>query len=65
MLDAIRYHVDSGIKWRAMPADVPPWHRAFAFFHRWRDHALVKEFHDRLRSGIREREGGMSSRLPA
>ncbi|MFI7360277.1 transposase, partial [Streptomyces avidinii] len=25
MLDAIRYLVDSGTKWRAMPADFPPW----------------------------------------
>jgi transposase len=57
ILDAIRYLVDIGIKWRAMPADFPPWDRAYAFFRRWRDHALVKEFHDRPRSGIREREG--------
>lgn len=25
MLDAIRYLVDNGIKWRAMPADFPLW----------------------------------------
>ncbi|PJE96418.1 transposase [Streptomyces carminius] len=24
MIDAIRYLVDNGIKWRAMPADFPP-----------------------------------------
>ncbi|MFE3865688.1 transposase [Streptomyces goshikiensis] len=23
--DAIRYVVDNGIKWRALPADYPPW----------------------------------------
>ncbi|MFF7889081.1 transposase [Streptomyces sp. NPDC020794] len=40
-----------------MPADFPPWDRVYAFFRCWRDHALVKEFHDRLRSRIREREG--------
>ncbi|MEU7600456.1 IS5 family transposase [Streptomyces sp. NPDC041003] len=57
ILDAIRYLVDNGIKWRAMPADLPPWDRVYAFFRRWRDHALVKEFHDRLRAKIREREG--------
>ncbi|MFH8337440.1 IS5 family transposase [Streptomyces sp. AM6-12] len=57
MLDAIRYLVDNGIKWRAMPADFPPWDRAYAFLRRWRDHLLVKEFHDRLRARIREREG--------
>jgi len=57
MLDAIRYLVDNGIKWRAMPADFPPWDRIYAFFRRWRDHALVQEFHDRLRAKVRMRAG--------
>lgn len=57
LLDAIRYLVDNGIKWRAMPADFPPWDRTYAFFRRWRDHALVREFHDRLRARVRERLG--------
>ncbi|MBP0458987.1 IS5 family transposase [Streptomyces bomunensis] len=57
ILDAIRYLVDNGIKWRAMPADFPPWDRVYAFFRRWRDHGLVTEFHDRLRGRLREREG--------
>ncbi len=55
VLDAIRYLVDNGIKWRAMPADFPAWDRVYAFFRRWRDHALVKEF--RLRAQVRERLG--------
>jgi transposase len=54
ILDAIRYLVDNGIKWRAMPADFPPWDRVYAFFRRWRDHGLVREFHDRLRARVRE-----------
>jgi transposase len=57
ILDAIRYLVDNGIKWRAMPADFPPWDRIYAFFRRWRDNALVKEFHDRLRGRVREELG--------
>ncbi|MGW4026782.1 IS5 family transposase [Streptomyces sp. NPDC005009] len=57
MLDAIRYLVDNGIKWRAMPADFPPWDRVYAFFRRWRDLGLVKEFHDRLRARVREQAG--------
>ncbi|MFK4150286.1 IS5 family transposase [Streptomyces sp. NPDC004065] len=57
MLDAIRYLVDNGIKWRSMPADFPPWDRIYAFFRRWRDNALVKEFHDRLRARVREELG--------
>ncbi|MEV7394087.1 IS5 family transposase [Streptomyces sp. NPDC091215] len=57
MLDAIRYLVDNGIKWRAMPADFPPWDRIYAFFRRWRDNLLVREFHDRLRGRVREELG--------
>lgn len=57
MLDAVRYLVDNGTKWRAMPADFPPWDRVYAFFRRWRDHGLVREFHDRLRRGVREQAG--------
>ncbi|MET9683891.1 IS5 family transposase [Streptomyces coeruleorubidus] len=45
--------LDNGIKWRAMPADFPPWDRMYAFFRRWRDHGLVGEFHDRLRARAR------------
>ena len=40
-----------------MPVDFPPWDRVYAFFRRWRDHGLVKEFHDRLRSRVREKLG--------
>jgi transposase len=57
MLDAVRYLVDNGIKWRAMPADFPPWDRVYAFFRRWRDHGLIGEFHDRLRDRVRIRAG--------
>ncbi|MFE4976462.1 IS5 family transposase [Kitasatospora sp. NPDC056651] len=57
ILDAIRYLVDNGTKWRAVPADFPPWDRVYAFFRRWRDHGLVKEFHDRLRRTVREQAG--------
>ncbi|MET9694948.1 transposase [Streptomyces sp. NPDC006514] len=44
-INAIRFLVDNGIKWRAMPVDFPAWHRVYAFFRRWRDKGLVKEFH--------------------
>ncbi|MFC4505970.1 MULTISPECIES: transposase [Streptomyces] len=37
MIDAVRYLVDNGIKWRAKPCDFPPWPRMHAFFARWRD----------------------------
>jgi transposase len=57
ILDAIRYLVDNGTKWRAIPVDFPPWDRVYAFFRRWRDKGLVQEFHDRLRARVRTRAG--------
>ncbi|MEU6667986.1 transposase [Streptomyces sp. NPDC046727] len=41
----------------AIPIDFPPWDRVYAFFRRWRDHGLVREFHDRLRRRVREQAG--------
>ncbi|MFJ9900767.1 transposase [Streptomyces sp. NPDC091280] len=52
MLDAIRCLVDNGLKWRAMPADFPPWDLIYAFYRRRRDRALVKEFYGRLRASF-------------
>ncbi|TDT97337.1 transposase [Streptomyces sp. 846.5] len=57
MIDAVRYLVDNGGKWRAMPADFPPWDRVYAFARRWRVKGLLAEFHDRLRGALREAEG--------
>ncbi|MBB4986631.1 IS5 family transposase [Streptomyces nymphaeiformis] len=57
ILDAVRYVVDNGVKWRAMPADFPPWDRVDAFFRRWRRQGLDVEFHDRLRGRVRISEG--------
>jgi transposase len=57
ILDAVRYPDDNGIKLRAIPANFRPWHRVYAFFRRWRDHGLVREFHDRLRAGVRQQAG--------
>jgi transposase len=57
MLDAIRYVTDNGIKWRSMPCDFPAWDRVYAFFRRWREQGLAREFHDRLRGRVREAEG--------
>lgn len=57
MIDAVRYLVDNGIKWRAMPSDFPPWPRVYAFFSRWRDAGLVTELHERLREAVRTSQG--------
>ena len=35
IVDGIRYIVDNGAKWRALPADFPPWETVYGFFWRW------------------------------
>lgn len=57
MLDAVRYTVDNGIKWRAMPADFPAWDRVYAFARRFGGTGLLAELHDRLRGKVREDAG--------
>ncbi|WP_329461099.1 IS5 family transposase [Streptomyces sp. NBC_01431] len=57
MLDAVFYVTDNGVKWRSVPADFPAWDRVYAFFRRWRENGLAREFHDRLRGRAREAAG--------
>nr|BFE54639.1 IS5 family transposase [Saccharothrix mutabilis subsp. capreolus] len=35
IVDAILYTVDNGIKWRALPADFPPWNTVYQRFAAW------------------------------
>lgn len=35
IIDAILYVVDNGIKWRALPADFPPWSTVYNHFADW------------------------------
>ncbi|MCX5613615.1 transposase [Streptomyces sp. NBC_01546] len=61
---AIRYLVAGGIKWRAMPVDLPAWDRVYAFWRRWRDKGLIAEFHDRLSGKVRANEDRDVERPP-
>jgi transposase len=56
MLDAVRYLVDNGVKWRNLPADYPCWRAVYDFFRRWRRHGYIRELHQRLRRTERERQ---------
>jgi transposase len=57
IVDAIRYVVDNGIKWRSMPADFPPWRTVFGFFQRWAAAGVVAHIRDHLHQQVRIREG--------
>jgi len=53
IVDAIRYIVDNGAKWRALPADFPPWETVYGFFWRWTRAGVVAQIRDQLRRRIR------------
>lgn len=55
MVDAVRYLVDNGVKWVALPADYPWWRAVYDFFRRWRAYGYVRELYERLRRGARLR----------
>ncbi|WP_328473913.1 transposase [Streptomyces sp. NBC_00448] len=57
MLDAVRYLVDNGVKWTALPVDFPYWRAVYDFFRRWRSYDYVRELYERLRRSARERSG--------
>lgn len=53
IIDAIFYVVDNGVKWRAVPADFPPWRTVYGFVSRWCDDLTAMNLVDRLREQIR------------
>src|SRR5690242_5346297 len=57
IVDAIRYVTDNGVKWRALPADFPPWKTVNGFFTRWEVAGVVDHIRDNLREHVRRRAG--------
>jgi transposase len=57
IVDAIRYLVDNGCKWRALPADFPPWRTVYGFFARWARAGVLTRIRDQLRELVRTSAG--------
>lgn len=57
VVDAIRYLVDNGAKWRALPADFPPWSTIYYVFRKWARNGVVAFIRDQLRRRIRTNLG--------
>lgn len=57
IVDAIFYLVDNGIKWRALPADFPPWSTVYNYFAAWEAAGVTQQVLDDLRDRLRLREG--------
>jgi transposase len=57
IVDAIFYLVDNGIKWRALPADFPPWSTVYNYLAAWQATGVTQQVLDGLRDRVRLREG--------
>jgi transposase len=57
MVNAVLYLADNGIKWRAMPADFPPWKTVYGMFARWAADGVLATITDRLRALVRRAAG--------
>lgn len=57
IVDAIRYVVDTGCKWRALPKDFPPWRTCYGFMARWATAGIVGQIRDGLRKRVRREMG--------
>ncbi|MEU3208891.1 transposase, partial [Streptomyces cyaneofuscatus] len=53
IVDAIRYITDSGAKWRALPADYPPWETVYGVLARWNRAGAISSIRDQLRRRLR------------
>lgn len=57
MIDAVLYVVDNGIKWRALPADFPPWQTVYGMHARWKEDGVLADITDLLRAAVRKASG--------
>ncbi|MEJ3748960.1 IS5 family transposase [Actinomycetes bacterium KLBMP 9797] len=57
IVDAIRYTCDNGTKWRALPADFPPWKTVYHYHQKWTADGTLTALHDALRAQVRITEG--------
>jgi transposase len=59
VFNGLRYIVRTGVPWRMMPNDLPPWHTVYQQTQRWLKAGVFEEMVRDLRMLIREIEGRM------
>ncbi|MEU1290749.1 transposase, partial [Kitasatospora sp. NPDC005856] len=57
LLDAILYVDRTGIPWRYLPHDYPPWETVYTYFARWQKEGVFEQLNGLLRRLVRTREG--------
>lgn len=57
ILDAILYVDRTGVQWRYLPHDFPPWETVYGYFAKWEKDGVFTQPSGLLRSRLREHEG--------
>ncbi|MFD9225644.1 IS5 family transposase [Streptomyces sp. NPDC060064] len=57
LLDAVLYVNRTGIPWRCLPHDYPPWPTVYAYFARWQEEGVFDQLNTLLRRQVRWQEG--------
>ena len=57
VLNAIFYLLANGIKWRAMPHDLPKWQSVYTYFRAWEADGTWQRLNDELRVMVRLKAG--------
>lgn len=57
VLNAIRYLERTGVPFRLLPHDFPPWSTVMKHFYRWRDEGRFQEFREHMAARNREKAG--------
>ena len=61
VVDAIFYVTDNGIKWRALPADFPPWSTVFKRFQAWARSGAVARMLSAVNDRVRQAAGRVAA----
>ena len=57
VVNGILYVLRSGIPWRMVPHDLPPWGTVWWYFRKWRADGAWEQIEEELRGQVREMEG--------
>lgn len=57
IVNAIRYFVRTGVQWRCLPNEFPPWKTVYWWWNKWSKEGAWQKAHDRLVAKMREKQG--------
>lgn len=57
ILNAIRYQTRSGVQWRLLPHDFPPWKTVYDYFRTWTREGVWERINTALRESVRMKAG--------